>query len=186
EPVKEVLKVIPDQQAQDLTGISEVLCFTVDAMKDSILQASRILWLENWSAEAPCKKLLASFPFHGEQLFGDDLDKYNQRISNEKVPFYQLRRSLSAFLLNKLLLQCQEHQPPGSHDGLHRQVQEVNLRVSSRVKRGPGGGSPQNKIVKPPYEGAPPARLSGGEDFYSFQGSGRNNVETDGWLPQYL
>lgn len=89
---KEVLKIIPDKQAQDLAGISETLCFTVDAMKDSILQASRlmlglvhvrrILWLKNWSAETPCKKLLANFPFHGEWLFGDDLDNYIQIISN--------------------------------------------------------------------------------------------------------
>lgn len=72
-----------------------------------------------------------------------------------KVPFYRLR---SFFLLNVLLLQCRGHQPPGSHDGLHRQVQEVNLRV----KGGPGGENSQNRILKPPYEEAPlPAQVGG-------------------------
>ena len=54
-------------------------------MRDLILQTSRltlqlvhmhrILWL----------KLLASFPFHGERLFGEDLEKYIQKISSGKT-----------------------------------------------------------------------------------------------------
>lgn len=48
----------------------------------------RILWLKSWSAELPCKRMLNGFPFHGERLFGDDLDKYIQKISRGKSSLF--------------------------------------------------------------------------------------------------
>lgn len=78
------------------------LCFAVDALKDSIQQMScfallsihmrRVLWLKNWPAEMPCKRLLAAFPFHGERLFGEDLDKYIQKISGGKSSLLPVKR----------------------------------------------------------------------------------------------
>ena len=99
---KGVLKELPAQQAQNLAEFPRALCFAIDAIKDSIQQSSRLtlslvhmrrlLWLKNWSAEAPCKKLLAGFPFHGERLFGEDLDAYIQKISSGKSTLLPVKK----------------------------------------------------------------------------------------------
>ena len=99
---KQMLKDIPAQQAEELSDIPRALCFAVDAIKDSIQQASRLsllvvhmrrlLWLKNWAAEPPCKKLLAGFPFHGGRLFGEDLDKYIQTISSGKSTLLPVKK----------------------------------------------------------------------------------------------
>ncbi|PIO36457.1 hypothetical protein AB205_0015730 [Aquarana catesbeiana] len=100
--VKQVIKVLPEQQAQGLANLPAALCFVVDAIRDSIMQTSRlslglvhlrrILWLKNWSAEAPCKKLLAGFPFRGARLFGEDLDNYIKRISCGKSTLLPVKK----------------------------------------------------------------------------------------------
>lgn len=100
--VKQVIKVLPEQQAQGFANLPAALCFVVDAIRDSIVQTSRlslglvhirrILWLKNWSAEAPCKKLLAGFPFRGARLFGEDLDNYIKRISCGKSTLLPVKK----------------------------------------------------------------------------------------------
>ena len=102
DQTKQMLKDIPAQQAEELSDIPRALCFAVDAIKDSIQQASRLslflvhmrrlLWLKNWAAEPPCKKLLAGFPFHGGRLFGEDLDKYIQTISSGKSTLLPVKK----------------------------------------------------------------------------------------------
>ena len=99
DQLKVVLEDIPAQQARELADFPRALCFEIDAIKDSIQQSSRLilslvlmrrlLWLKNWSAETPCKKLLAGFPFHGERLFREDLDRYIQKISSGRAHCYQ-------------------------------------------------------------------------------------------------
>ena len=102
DQAKQALKDLPAQQAQDLADLPRALCFAVDAIKDSIQQASRLslylvhmrrlLWLKNWSAETPCKKLLTGFSFQGERLFGEDLDKYIQKISSGKSTLLPVKK----------------------------------------------------------------------------------------------
>ena len=104
DQTRQMLKVIPAQQAEELSDIPRAMCFAVDAIKDSIQQASRLslflvhmrrlLWLKNWEAEPPCKKLLAGFPFHGERLFGEDLDKYIQTISSGKSTLLPVKKKV--------------------------------------------------------------------------------------------
>lgn len=74
------------EAAREMADLPRALCFAVDALKDSIqlkshfallaVQMLQILWLKNWSAGLPCQKLSTGFPFHGERLFGDDLNRY--------------------------------------------------------------------------------------------------------------
>ncbi|PIO36992.1 hypothetical protein AB205_0020720 [Aquarana catesbeiana] len=100
--IKQVIKVLPEQQAQGLANLPAALCYVVDAIRDSIMQTSRlslglvhirrILWLKTWSAEAPCKKLLAGFTFRGERLFGEDLDNYIKRISCGKSTLLPVKK----------------------------------------------------------------------------------------------
>ncbi|PIO26730.1 hypothetical protein AB205_0195340 [Aquarana catesbeiana] len=97
---RQALKEVPAQQARDLAELPKALCFAIDTMKDSIHQASRlvivlvhmrrILWLKNWSAEAPCKRLLTGFAFHGDRLFGDDWT--NTMISSGKSTLLPVKR----------------------------------------------------------------------------------------------
>lgn len=85
-----------------MADLPHALCFAVDALKDSIQQVSgfalltvymrRILWLKNCSAELPCRKLLTGFPFHGDRLFDEDLDKYIQKISGGNCVLLLLKR----------------------------------------------------------------------------------------------
>ncbi|PIO03589.1 hypothetical protein AB205_0191260 [Aquarana catesbeiana] len=99
---KQALREIPAQQARELAKLPKALCFAIDAIKDSIHQASRlmhmlvhmrrILWLKNLSAKAPCKNLLTGFSFHGERLFVEELDKYIQTISSEKSTLLPVNR----------------------------------------------------------------------------------------------
>ncbi|PIO12965.1 hypothetical protein AB205_0186980, partial [Aquarana catesbeiana] len=60
------------------------------------------------------------FLFAVKRLFGDDLGNSSNEFLVEKVPLCHLRKGVNIFNFNMLLLQCQGHQPPGSHDGLRR------------------------------------------------------------------
>ena len=136
EQTKQVLRDLPAEQAQDLADLPRALCFAVDAIKDSIQQASRLslflvhmrrlLWLKNWSAESPCKKLLTGFSFQGERLFGDDLDKYIQKISSGKSTLLPVKKRFRG-------------------PAFKRPTSPVSGPSSSRQYRRPAGRSPANR-----------------------------------------
>ena len=101
-----VKQAVRGEEVPDLPELLKALCFAVDAIKNSIHQTSclalplvhvrRVLRLKHWSAELTCKKLLTGFPFHGERLFGEDLDKYIQKISGGKSTLLPVKRRPTA------------------------------------------------------------------------------------------
>ena len=136
---KQMLELIPAEQAEEFSDVPKAICFTVDAIKDSIQQASRLslslihmrrlLWLKNWEAEPPCKKLLAGFPFHGGRLFGEDLDKYIQTISSGKSTLLPTKKKVQGPAFKR---QSSPGQGPSNAKQYRRPPARTNFGFNSR------------------------------------------------------
>ena len=100
--MKLVINLLPTEEIEVYEDLPKALCFAIDASMDSVQQASRLsllqvhmrrsLWLKHWEAEASCKKYLTAFPFGGEHLCGDDLNKYIQKITGGKSTLLPVKR----------------------------------------------------------------------------------------------
>ena len=161
EQTKQVLRDLPAQQAQDLADLPRALCFAVDAIKDSIQQASRLslflvhmrrlLWLKNWSAETPCKKLLTGFSFQGERLFGDDLDRYIQKISSGKSTLLPVKKRFRGPAFKRPT-------SPVSGPSPSRQYRRPAGRLPANRSQGQASGNKKPWFRKP-IKAAPTANL---------------------------
>lgn len=60
DQMKQVIKFVPAQQAQSLADLPRALCFAVDAIKDSIHQASLLALLLSADAQKSVAKALVS------------------------------------------------------------------------------------------------------------------------------
>lgn len=86
--MRKLIQLIPETDHRALEGANRVLkavSYTADATLDSMLFASRslasavavrrTLWLKAWQTSHQDKILVAGYPFQGDRLFGDALDK---------------------------------------------------------------------------------------------------------------
>ncbi|KAM8945428.1 uncharacterized protein RCH25_048699 [Pelodytes ibericus] len=91
-----------------LQDIKLAVDFTTEASVDMVkavarcmafsVSAKRALWLRSWSADASSKNSLCSLPFHGDMLFGKNLDECIKRAADGKNAFLpQDRRPRRSF-----------------------------------------------------------------------------------------
>lgn len=92
-----MIQLLPKTEARLLEGSSQILkagAFTADATQDAMIftframasttVARRHIWLRAWQANVHSKHLVLVYPFQGEKLFGDRLEKILVEIKDKK------------------------------------------------------------------------------------------------------
>ncbi|XP_040266410.1 lamina-associated polypeptide 2, isoforms alpha/zeta-like isoform X2 [Bufo bufo] len=96
-----VNKTPRDQILESLPLLKMATSFLADAAAESVKlsartavlsnTARRALWLKAWSGDITSKNKLIALPFHGQYVFGEDLDKILDNATNKKRGFPEER-----------------------------------------------------------------------------------------------
>lgn len=83
-----------DQILESLPLLKMATCVLADASAESIKLSAceaalsnssrRVLWLKSWSGDMASKNKLCALPFHGQFIFGPDLDQILEKASDWK------------------------------------------------------------------------------------------------------
>lgn len=104
--MRKLVQLIPDEDCHAMEGANRVLkaaCYTADATLDSMVFASksissaaaarRTLWLKAWHTSYQDKLIVTGYPFQGDRLFGDALDKILIKTREKKKAMPRSLRS---------------------------------------------------------------------------------------------
>lgn len=86
--MRKLIQLLPEGDKRSLEGANRVMkadAFTADATLDALtfcsqamaseIVARRGIWLRAWQADLRSKNFVSAYPFQGEKLFGDALDR---------------------------------------------------------------------------------------------------------------
>lgn len=92
-----MIQLLPDNNKRLMEGATRLLkvaSFTTDATLDVLVFASRAfassavarhgVWLRAWPADLRAKNIVSAYPFQGEKLFGESLDRILVEIRDKK------------------------------------------------------------------------------------------------------